>query len=383
MAGVDVWAAHFGLTRTPFTKTIPANKLFDRAAHAEAVARIHYCINEAALGVIVGDTGAGKTVAVRAAVASLDRTKFTLVYLSNPSGGCRGLYVAIATALGATPRFHKAEAINQAAALLAAEEHERHRRVVFVDRRSPSSLARTARRDSDCSPTPSSTRRPRSRRSCSASRPWPPASAKASSPPSISASASATPSAGWTWPSPSPTYATTWPSPDETTRSSPMTPPRAFTATPTGCPAPSTTPPPPPSWPPPPTAKASSTTPAPRKPSPSSPEPDRAHHSARQPGTILGPPALLRVTTQLRRTLLAQTCQTVVTQSCRQHRVIIQALLTESRPSWPDSLAHGSTPPHHEIALSPLRSDGTRAGYVGTPRPLHQRHPPVCGPLKY
>ena len=132
MAGLDVWAAHFGLTRTPFTKTVPANKLFDRAAHGEAVARIHYCINEATLGVVVGDTGAGKTVAVRAAVASLDRTKFTLVYLSNPSGGCRGLYVAIATALGATPRFHKAEAINQAAALLAAEEHERHRRVIFV-----------------------------------------------------------------------------------------------------------------------------------------------------------------------------------------------------------------------------------------------------------
>ena len=132
MAAVDVWAAHFGLSRTPFTKTIPANKLFERAGHSEAVARIHYCINQAALGVIVGDTGAGKTVAVRAAVTALDRTKFTLVYLSNPFGGCRGLYVAIATALGATPRFHKAEAINQAAALLAAEEHERHRRVIFV-----------------------------------------------------------------------------------------------------------------------------------------------------------------------------------------------------------------------------------------------------------
>ncbi len=132
MATIDACAAHFAFTATPFTKTIPANKLFERAAHCEAVARIHYCINQAALGVIVGDTGAGKTVAVRAAVASLDRTKHTLVYLSNPSGGCRGLYVAIATALGATPRFYKAEAITQTAALLAAEEHERHRRVVFV-----------------------------------------------------------------------------------------------------------------------------------------------------------------------------------------------------------------------------------------------------------
>jgi type II secretory pathway predicted ATPase ExeA len=131
-APVDLWASHFGLSATPFTKAVPAAKLFERDAHAEAVARMRYCINEAALAVIVGDTGAGKTVALRAAVAGLDRTRYSVIYLANPSGGCRGIYVAIATALGATPRFHKAEAINQAAALLAAEEHERHRRVVLV-----------------------------------------------------------------------------------------------------------------------------------------------------------------------------------------------------------------------------------------------------------
>lgn len=87
MAGVDVWAAHFGFARAPFTKSVPADKLFERTAHAEAIARVNYCINQSALGVIVGDTGAGKTVAVRAAVAGLDRTKFTVVYLANPSGG--------------------------------------------------------------------------------------------------------------------------------------------------------------------------------------------------------------------------------------------------------------------------------------------------------
>lgn len=132
MAGVDLWASHFGFTRTPFTKSIPANNLFERAAHGEAVARIRYCIAEATLGVILGEVGAGKSVAVRAAVAGLDRTRYTVIYLSNPSGGCRGLYVAITTALGATPRFHKAEAIAQVASLLAGEEAERHRRVVFV-----------------------------------------------------------------------------------------------------------------------------------------------------------------------------------------------------------------------------------------------------------
>ena len=63
------WVAHFGLTRTPFGKGIAAKDLFARDAHAEAVARISFCVVESALGVITGDVGAGKTVAVRAAVA--------------------------------------------------------------------------------------------------------------------------------------------------------------------------------------------------------------------------------------------------------------------------------------------------------------------------
>jgi type II secretory pathway predicted ATPase ExeA len=42
------------------------------------------------------------------------------------------LYVAIVSALGGQPRFHKAEVMRQAADLLAAEQAERHRRVVLV-----------------------------------------------------------------------------------------------------------------------------------------------------------------------------------------------------------------------------------------------------------
>jgi len=38
------WAAHFGLARTPFGKSIPAKDLFARQAHAEAIARISFCV---------------------------------------------------------------------------------------------------------------------------------------------------------------------------------------------------------------------------------------------------------------------------------------------------------------------------------------------------
>ena len=132
MASRAPWAAHFGLARTPFGKAIAAEDLFARQAHAQATARISFCIGEALLGVITGDVGAGKTVAVRAAVAGLDPTRHQVIYVANPAFGTRGLYVQVVRALGAQPRYLKAELMAQAADLLAAEAEERHRIVVIV-----------------------------------------------------------------------------------------------------------------------------------------------------------------------------------------------------------------------------------------------------------
>jgi type II secretory pathway predicted ATPase ExeA len=126
------WVAHFGLTRTPFSKSIATKDLFVRQAHQEAVARISFCVVESAIGVVTGDVGAGKTVAVRAAVGNLDPSRHQVIYVANPAFGTRGLYVTIVRALGAEPRYMKAELMAQAADLLAAEEAERHRRVVLV-----------------------------------------------------------------------------------------------------------------------------------------------------------------------------------------------------------------------------------------------------------
>lgn len=124
--------AHYGFTRMPFGRNLAPGMLHHHAGHDEAVARIAWCVNEAALGVITGEVGSGKTVAVRAATANLDSSRHTIIYLGNPAVGARGLYAAIITALGGIPRFHKAALIPQATDALAAEEHERGRRVVVI-----------------------------------------------------------------------------------------------------------------------------------------------------------------------------------------------------------------------------------------------------------
>jgi type II secretory pathway predicted ATPase ExeA len=129
---LDRLQAHYGFARMPFGRGLAPGMLHRHGSHAEAVARIGWCITERALGVVTGEVGAGKTVAIRAALAGLDTSRHTTIYLGNPAVGGRGLYSGIVTALGGVPRYHKASLIPQTADLLAAEEHERGRTVTLV-----------------------------------------------------------------------------------------------------------------------------------------------------------------------------------------------------------------------------------------------------------
>ncbi len=129
---IDRLRAHYGFSRMPFGKDLAPGMLHTHDAHAQAVARIQWCISEQAIGVISGECGAGKTVAARAAVAGLDASRHTVLYLGTPGVGLRGIYGLIVTALGGTPRFHHAALIPQAQELLAAESSERGKQVLLI-----------------------------------------------------------------------------------------------------------------------------------------------------------------------------------------------------------------------------------------------------------
>ena len=123
---------HYGFTRTPFGKDLAPSMLCHYPAHAEAVARITWCARERALGVVTGEVGAGKTVSARAAIAALDQTRHTLIYLADPTTGTRGIHHQVVTALGGRPAHGTATLAAQAAALIAAEHSERGRVPLLV-----------------------------------------------------------------------------------------------------------------------------------------------------------------------------------------------------------------------------------------------------------
>jgi type II secretory pathway predicted ATPase ExeA len=129
---VERLQAHYGFSRMPFGRNLAPGMLHRHSAHAEAVARISWCITQHALGVVTGEVGAGKTVAVRAALAALDPARHTIIYLGNPAVGVRGIYTHIVTTLGGEPAFHAARLTPQAADALAGEAAERGRTPVLV-----------------------------------------------------------------------------------------------------------------------------------------------------------------------------------------------------------------------------------------------------------
>ncbi|MGW4126465.1 ExeA family protein [Nocardia sp. NPDC004711] len=116
----------------PFGRNLAAGMLHRHPGHGEAVARITWCVDQHAIGVITGEVGAGKTVAVRAATAALDASRHIVIYLPNPSIGVRGMLHHIVSALGHSPSFYTATLAPQAADALATEHAERGRTPVVV-----------------------------------------------------------------------------------------------------------------------------------------------------------------------------------------------------------------------------------------------------------
>ena len=129
---VGDWKRYWGFSRTPFAKQLAPSELFDHPDHREAVARIRFAIDETAICLVTGEVGAGKTVAVRAAIETLDAAAHTIIYVGNAGIGARGIHQHIAYQLGVAPRFHRGSLIAQTAELLARERDERHKHPVLI-----------------------------------------------------------------------------------------------------------------------------------------------------------------------------------------------------------------------------------------------------------
>ena len=101
--------------------------------HAEAVARIGWCIDQHALGVITGEVGAGQDGRRPRRDGRAGHLPARGDLPAQPLGrGPRHATTTIVSALGQQPSFYTATLVPQAAAALAAEHAERGRTPIVI-----------------------------------------------------------------------------------------------------------------------------------------------------------------------------------------------------------------------------------------------------------
>lgn len=83
---------HFGFTHLPFRKEILAPSLFRSQGHTELSGRLRTAIQHCQIAVVTGDTGTGKSTALRAVAHGLLGSGYRFLYTSNPTLSPREMY---------------------------------------------------------------------------------------------------------------------------------------------------------------------------------------------------------------------------------------------------------------------------------------------------
>ena len=65
----------YGLNRTPFSRDIPTNELYESILLEEIIGRLEYAAKRQLFAVVTGDCGTGKTTIIRKFKDNLDASK--------------------------------------------------------------------------------------------------------------------------------------------------------------------------------------------------------------------------------------------------------------------------------------------------------------------
>lgn len=103
----------YGLSRTPFSRDIPTDQLYQSLMLEETLGRLVYAAERQLFAVVTGDCGTGKTTAVRRFKDFLDEAKFTVMYLADSKLTPRHFYKGLLEQLGCESKFYRGDAKRQ------------------------------------------------------------------------------------------------------------------------------------------------------------------------------------------------------------------------------------------------------------------------------
>jgi general secretion pathway protein A len=122
----------FDLTATPFTNSIPSDKLYMSPIMHETLGRLKFAVSHRMFAVVTADVGCGKSTTIRKFTDDLDRKNYEVLYIANSKLSPSWFYKGMLKQLGAEPKFYRDAASRQLQRELEIIRGVHHRDVVCI-----------------------------------------------------------------------------------------------------------------------------------------------------------------------------------------------------------------------------------------------------------
>lgn len=80
---MQMYEKYFKMEHTPFTRNVPADRLYESQAIHETLGRLAYVADHQLFAVVTADSGCGKSTLIRRLYEELPKSEYMLLYLSD------------------------------------------------------------------------------------------------------------------------------------------------------------------------------------------------------------------------------------------------------------------------------------------------------------
>jgi len=125
--------AFFNFTNTPFKRDIPPDALYMTPQLKILQDRLSHGVKNRYFLLVTGDSGCGKTTAIRQFMSGLDPSRTVAIYVSESSLTPRNFYFSVLDQLGVKPHFYRGDAKRQLMKEIRLLSNDKKSPVIIID----------------------------------------------------------------------------------------------------------------------------------------------------------------------------------------------------------------------------------------------------------